>query len=75
MDDREKRIRDRAHQLWLDAGQPDGHEVEHWEKAIGEVDTESNTNSHTPDLRSRYAGSTCQMLPGTEARPESSNVD
>jgi hypothetical protein len=29
----EKRIRERAYQIWNDEGRPDGHAEEHWEKA------------------------------------------
>jgi len=35
---REERIRHRAHQLWEEAGRPDGREAEHWERASREVD-------------------------------------
>ena len=33
MTDREKRIRERAHQLWEEAGCPEGRDQEFWERA------------------------------------------
>lgn len=39
-DSREDRIRARAHQIWLNEGQPSGHEQRHWEQAATEVDAE-----------------------------------
>lgn len=39
-DSREDRIRARAHQIWLNEGQPSGHEQRHWEQAAAEVDAE-----------------------------------
>jgi Protein of unknown function (DUF2934) len=32
-EDREQHIRQRAYQMWLDEGQPDGRDKEHWERA------------------------------------------
>jgi len=40
MPNREDRIRDRAHALWLQEGQPSGQEQRHWEQALAEVDAE-----------------------------------
>lgn len=31
--DREQRIRERAHKIWMDEGQPDGREQQHWDLA------------------------------------------
>lgn len=33
----EQRIRERAYQLWEQAGRPDGKEVEHWLQAEREI--------------------------------------
>jgi hypothetical protein len=38
MDDREDRIRRRAHQIWEEEGHPDGQEAEHWKRAVREID-------------------------------------
>ena len=34
---REQRIRDRAFQIWLDEGKPDGRHQEHWRMAEAEI--------------------------------------
>lgn len=36
--DREERIRKRAHEIWEQEGQPAGRHDEHWDKATREVD-------------------------------------
>lgn len=38
--DREERIRQRAHELWEQAGRPDGHADQHWERAAQDLDRE-----------------------------------
>ena len=37
-DDREARIRERAHAIWEAEGRPEGQERAHWERAIAEID-------------------------------------
>ncbi|MBA1145269.1 DUF2934 domain-containing protein [Mesorhizobium neociceri] len=37
-DDRQDRIRQRAHEIWEQAGRPEGAHQEHWEQATAEVD-------------------------------------
>ena len=39
-DDRQERIRNRAHQIWLQEGQPAGHHERHWQQATADVDQE-----------------------------------
>ncbi|UCI06410.1 DUF2934 domain-containing protein [Mesorhizobium sp. B1-1-8] len=39
-DDRQERIRRRAHEIWEQAGRPEGAHMEHWEQATAEVDGE-----------------------------------
>ena len=36
-DDREKRVRDRAYEIWESEGRPAGRESEHWEQAERET--------------------------------------
>lgn len=36
--DRERRIRERAHRLWQEAGSPDGQQDAHWLQAEHEID-------------------------------------
>jgi hypothetical protein len=38
--DRIERIRERAHRLWEEQGQPEGRDAEHWEQATREIDAE-----------------------------------
>jgi hypothetical protein len=40
-DDRQERIRRRAHAIWEQAGRPEGAHHEHWEQATAEVDGEA----------------------------------
>jgi hypothetical protein len=35
------RIKERAHQIWLDAGKPDGKHAEHWEQARQEIERDA----------------------------------
>ncbi|TPK94531.1 MULTISPECIES: DUF2934 domain-containing protein [unclassified Mesorhizobium] len=37
-DDRHERIRQRAHEIWEQAGRPDGAHMEHWDQATAEID-------------------------------------
>jgi hypothetical protein len=49
----EEIIRLRAHAIWEAQGRPDGHDLEHWEQAIREL----NNGSSTP-LQSKAAAAT-----------------
>ncbi len=40
-DDRDDRIRRRAHEIWERDGRPHGKHAEHWERAAREVDAEA----------------------------------
>ena len=35
--DRERRIRERAYEIWEREGRPEGREAEHWERAEAEI--------------------------------------
>jgi hypothetical protein len=37
-DDRHERIRQRAHEIWEQAGRPEGAHIEHWDRATAEID-------------------------------------
>ncbi|TIT32077.1 MAG: DUF2934 domain-containing protein [Mesorhizobium sp.] len=39
-DDRQERIRNRAHQIWQEEGQPAGHHERHWQQAAADIDRE-----------------------------------
>lgn len=42
-DDRQERIRNRAHQIWQEEGQPAGHHERHWHQAAADIDREDTT--------------------------------
>lgn len=48
IDDREERIRERAHAIWEREGRPDGMEAEHWRRAAIEVDAENDPFEGAP---------------------------
>lgn len=39
-DTRDERIRNRAHQIWEDAGRPEGLHEAHWSQAVAEIEAE-----------------------------------
>ena len=41
MNDREQRIRDRAHAMWVEEGEPEGHHERHWDAACREIDAQA----------------------------------
>lgn len=45
--DKDEQIRHRAYMLWLDEGQPEGREAEHWDRACAliEADKEAQASS------------------------------
>jgi hypothetical protein len=47
--DRQERIRRRAHEIWEREGRPDGQHEAHWQKAAQEL--ESETDNGTPSLQ------------------------
>ena len=40
-DDREERIKARAHEIWQREGSPEGRENDHWKEAEQELDAEN----------------------------------
>ncbi|WP_348633294.1 DUF2934 domain-containing protein, partial [Mesorhizobium sp. M4B.F.Ca.ET.013.02.1.1] len=36
-DDRQERIRQRAHAIWEKAGRPEGADIQHWDQATAEI--------------------------------------
>jgi hypothetical protein len=53
MEDREQRIREKAHRIWEEAGRPPDKADEHWEKARQIVDAE---DAEREALRANAAG-------------------
>jgi hypothetical protein len=41
-DERQERIRRRAHAIWEQAGRPDGAHQQHWDQAAAEIDSEDS---------------------------------
>ncbi|CDX20777.1 conserved hypothetical protein [Mesorhizobium sp. ORS 3324] len=39
-DDRQERIRRRAHEIWEQAGRPEGAHMQHWDQAAAEIDAD-----------------------------------
>ena len=49
----EDRIRQRAYELWLQSGQPEGSEMEFWLRAEREIKEEDSALGAVPDPASR----------------------
>jgi hypothetical protein len=48
-EDREERIRARAHLIWEQEGRPQGRDKEHWDRAAKEIDAEgADTDPQDP---------------------------
>ena len=65
MDNREARIRDKAHQLWEDGGRPQGKADEHWKEAerlIDKQDHEGDTDKLANEPSPR--GAAIDIAPG-----------
>ena len=61
MDDRDERIRKRAHEIWEEEGRPEGREYSHWLRARAEIDAEDRetperTETDPHDLFGRTLG-------------------
>lgn len=52
--EQEQRIRERAFRLWIDEGQPEGRDKEHWERAEKELGGVGEPRSEAPPLRVRH---------------------
>ena len=44
-EERETRIRERAHEIWEREGRPEGAQEEHWRRACEEIDAEDQSGS------------------------------
>ncbi|QKC72334.1 DUF2934 domain-containing protein [Mesorhizobium loti] len=58
-DDRQERIRNRAHQIWQEEGQPAGHHERHWHQAAADIDREDAAKpsaAKTPARKASGAG-------------------
>jgi hypothetical protein len=64
MDRREERIRAKAHELWEEAGRPDGRSDEHWMKAARLIDADQHKEKPMQDGDRRGPG--IDIAPATE---------
>jgi Protein of unknown function (DUF2934) len=71
--EKERRVRERAYDIWQREGRPHGRDAEHWQQAAAEVEAESKLPAEPetvgagggpPPLRSRRAAK-----PGRNADP------
>lgn len=53
----EDEIRERAHQIWMEEGCPNGRELEHWEQACRELEHGDGAKSDSNDLDEALADS------------------
>lgn len=53
--DRQERIRNRAHQIWLQEGQPAGQHERHWHQATADVGEEDAAGMSTAKKPARKA--------------------
>ena len=63
-DDRQHRIRQRAHAIWESHGHPHGSDREHWEQATREIDAEDAAAKKKP------AGASTATKPKAVAAPK-----
>ena len=64
-DDREDRIRKRAHAIWEKEGQSHGSAQRHWEQATADVDAEDRAASPQPGKKARAGAGQKASSPDT----------
>ena len=50
-DERKRKVRDRAHTLWEQAGHPQGQDAEHWSQAEREIAAEEDAGASAPGAK------------------------
>ena len=70
--DFQERVRERAHQLWLQAGCPEGRGDEHWQQAERDIRDEMNVSSAETDQP--VDADQLFQFPLTEEQPEAEAV-
>ncbi len=65
-DDRQERIRVRAHQIWLDEGQPAGQHERHWHQATADVDREDEAGVKPKRQPKRKAEASAAKAPAAK---------
>ena len=77
-EDKSQQIRERAHQIWEQAGRPEGHDADHWHQAESEIhegaDAESATGgqadtalTRTDQAEATAAGAASEVNEGVDA--------
>ena len=66
-DDRQERIRNRAHQIWLEEGQPAGQHDRHWHQAVADIDQE---DAGGKSAAKKAAGAGKAKAPKAKAAPK-----
>lgn len=68
MDDREERIRQRAHAIWEAEGRPEGRHEAHWQQARAEIEGTGETEAGTGQMQAGDAlPSGADAVPGAAA--------
>jgi hypothetical protein len=62
-EDRERRIRERAHDIWEREGRPHGRHEEHWRQASQEIGDELFSDDGATDAQERRGGLDGGLLP------------
>ncbi len=72
MDDLTQKIRDRAYEIWLEAGQPEGMEQQHWaqaERELGVAGSDDATGEREDRLDDSLEETFPSSDPVSEAQP------
>lgn len=78
MDDRQERVRTRAHEIWVSEGRPEGREADHWAQAEREIfsDGEAEATGEIQKRRRNKAALDLKDIDPDSNRIESqSNLD
>jgi hypothetical protein len=73
--DRDARIRERAHQIWVDEGQVEGRDEEHWHRAEREITAEEASTTEAqpePPAKPRKVGNAAKSATAAPPAPRKS---
>lgn len=59
-DEQEKKIRARAHAIWLEEGSPSGRDQDHWEQAEREIAAKTETPKAKPGRKPKPAATAAE---------------
>ncbi|AZO55451.1 DUF2934 domain-containing protein [Mesorhizobium sp. M00.F.Ca.ET.151.01.1.1] len=71
-DDRQERIRNRAHQIWQEEGQPAGHHERHWQQAAADIDREDAGSADKKPARKASGAGKAKAAPKEKAAAKAS---